>query len=44
MALLGASQALAQVFSDKPIQYIIPFPPGGEVNVSHVPFKGTWQS
>jgi len=33
VALLGASQVSAQVFSDKPIQYIIPFPPGGESDV-----------
>lgn len=33
MALLGASQTSAQVITDKPIQYIIPFPPGGESDV-----------
>ena len=33
VALLGASQASAPVFSDKPVQYIIPFPPGGESDV-----------
>jgi tripartite-type tricarboxylate transporter receptor subunit TctC len=31
MAMIGAGHA--QVFSDKPIQYIIPFPPGGESDV-----------
>jgi tripartite-type tricarboxylate transporter receptor subunit TctC len=31
MSMVGLGQA--QVFSDKPIQYIIPFPPGGESDV-----------
>jgi tripartite-type tricarboxylate transporter receptor subunit TctC len=33
LALLGATQVAAQVISEKPVQYIIPFPPGGESDV-----------
>ncbi len=32
-AILATQVTHAQVFSDKPIQYIIPFPPGGESDV-----------
>lgn len=33
LAIVPAVSVQAQVFSDKPIQYIIPFPPGGESDV-----------
>jgi tripartite-type tricarboxylate transporter receptor subunit TctC len=33
LALLGSTQIAAQVISEKPVQYIIPFPPGGESDV-----------
>jgi len=33
LALLGSTQIAAQVISEKSIQYIIPFPPGGESDV-----------
>lgn len=33
LALMGTLPIAAQVISDKPVQYIIPFPPGGESDV-----------